>query len=119
MALKNGMMFGHSVFLYFIYYKNILKLRKRTKIMVKIGLKIKNGSKIFKPKKGDVVIFDGKEWYITTKDDIFAEYQEKVDAKLQEVEQELEAMRQYRGEVSSQIAELGSIVKDFIKSQGE
>jgi len=87
--------------------------------MVKVGLTIKNGSKVFKPKKGDMIIFDGKDWYVTTKDDIFAEYQEKVNAKLQEVQRELQELRQYKGEVASQIAKMGTLIKDFIKSQGE
>lgn len=87
--------------------------------MVKICLEVKNGSKIFKPKKGDVVIYDGKDWYVTTKEDIFKEYQEKVDAKLNQVEQKLIEIRQFKGEISGQMAELGSLVRDFIKSQGE
>lgn len=87
--------------------------------MVKVGLTIKNGSKVFKPKKGDVIIFDGKDWYVTTKDDIFAEYQEKVNAGLQEVQRELQELRRYKGEVASQMAEMGTLIRDFIKSQGE
>ena len=87
--------------------------------MVKVGLTIKNGSKVFKPKKGDMIVFDGKDWYVTTKEDIFAEYQEKVDAQLQEVQRELQELRQYKGEVASQMSEMGTLVKNFIKSQGE
>lgn len=84
--------------------------------MLKVGLEIKNGSKIFKPSKGDIIIFDGKEWYVTTKDDIFAE----VNAKMQTMENELQLMREFKSEVSSQIAEMGKIIRDFINlQQGE
>lgn len=83
--------------------------------MVKVALEIKNGSKVFKPKKGDVIIFDGKEWYVTTKEDIFAEYQAKVDAKLNDVENELVSLRQFKSDVSSQIIEMSEIIKNFIE----
>lgn len=87
--------------------------------MIKVGLEIKNGSRILKPKKGDVVIFDGKEWYVTTKDDIFKEYQTKVDAKLSEIDAELESIKQYKSEISGQITEMAEAIKQFIKLEGD
>lgn len=87
--------------------------------MLKVGLEIKNGSKIFKPKKGDVVIFDGKEWYVTTKDDIFKEYQDKVDAKLAEVDIKVAEMEQYKKDTSAQIAEMAAVIKQFVELEGD
>ena len=87
--------------------------------MLKVCLEIKNGSKVLKPKSGDVIIFDGKEWYVTTKEDIFAEYQAKVNAKIQEVEAELSELRQFKSEVSSQMIEMSETIKKFINYQGE
>ena len=87
--------------------------------MLKVGLEIKNGSKIFKPKKGDVVIFDGKEWYVTTKDDIFKEYQDKVDAKLVLVEEKVAEMERYKRETAAQIAEMAAVIKQFVELEGD
>ena len=87
--------------------------------MLKVGLEIKNGSKIFKPKKGDVVIYNGKEWYVTTKEDIFKEYQDKVDAQLKEVEDAVKELETFKAEVSSQLIEMSEIIKQFVKLQGE
>lgn len=87
--------------------------------MVKVGLNIKNGSKTFKPKAGDVIIFDGKDWYVTTKEDIFKEYQDKVDAKLQEVDNELREIRDFKVGISQQMIELGETVKKFVNLQGD
>jgi len=87
--------------------------------MVKVGLNIKNGSKVFKPKPGDVIIFDGKDWYITTKDDIFKEYQDKVNAKLREVDIKLQETENFKTEISEQMVELGETIRKFINLQGD
>ena len=87
--------------------------------MVKIGLNVKNGSKIMKPKQGDVIIYDGKDWYVTTKDDIFREYQSKVDDKLKEINEKLSLMEEYKREISSQMTTMSDAIKNFIQLQGE
>ena len=87
--------------------------------MVTIGLKIKNASRAMKPKKGDVIIFDGKEWYITTKEDIFKEYEEKVDKKLAEVSQKLIEIAKFKQEVSENMVTMSETIKDFVKFQSE
>lgn len=87
--------------------------------MLKVGLEIKNGSRIFKPKKGDVIIFDGKEWYVTTKDDIFKEYQEKVNAELALVESKVEEMENFKKETAATVSELAQVIKQFVKLEGD
>ena len=87
--------------------------------MVKLALEIKNASRGIKPKKGDVVIFDGESWYITTKDDIYREYEQKVDAKLQEVDQKMQQMENFKNEISAQIIKMGEIIKNFVNLQGD
>jgi hypothetical protein len=115
---KNGVAIRYSVFLCFIYYKNILKLRKRIKNM-KIGLEIKNISRAIKPKKDDVIIFDGKEWYITTKKDLFKEYEDKIDAKLEQFNKMIASNADFKKEISGQMVEMSETIKKFIKTQGE
>ena len=83
--------------------------------MIKVGLNIKNSSKAIKPTKGDIVIFDGKDWYVTTKEDILKEYREK----LAEINQKLQEMEQFKREISAQIKEMSEIIKKFVKLQGE
>ena len=86
---------------------------------MKIGLEIKNASQVFKPKKGDVILFDGKNWYITTKEDIFREYEEKVDSKITEVNNELNELRAYKAEVSKQIKKMAEAIRKFISLEGD
>lgn len=82
---------------------------------MKIGLEVKNSSKIFKPSKGDVIVFDGQSWYVTTKEDILKE----ANKTLELANRKLEEIDAYRAEISSQMAELGEIVRRFVQSQGE
>ena len=87
--------------------------------MVKVGLNIKNGLKVMKPKEGDVIIFDGKDWYVTTKDAIFKEYQEKVDAKLEQVQEKLVDMENYKKDISQQMKTVSEAIKKFVNLQGD
>ena len=87
--------------------------------MVKVGLNIKNGSKVFKPKQGDVIIFDGKDWYVTTKEDLFREYDQKFTQKLEELNEKVEEMQEFKEEISDKMIEMAGIIKDFINFQGK
>lgn len=87
--------------------------------MVKVGLNIKNGSKIMKSKEGDVIIFDGKDWYVTTKNDIFKEYQEKVDEKLAQVDKKLQQMENYKADISKDIQTMSETIRKFVNIQGD
>lgn len=86
---------------------------------MKIAIDVKNMKKAIRPSSGDVIMFNGNDWYITTKEDLFKEYQEKVDAKLSEVENELLELRRFKTEVSSQLIEMSEVIKSFVKLQGE
>lgn len=83
--------------------------------MVTIALNIKNGSKAFKPKPGDVIIFDGKDWYITKKEDIFREY----DEKMLKMEQKVEKMEEFKAEVNEKIDKMSDIMQKFVILQNE
>lgn len=86
---------------------------------MKIALNIKNMKKAIRPANDDVIIFDGKDWYITTKETLFKEYQDKVDAKIAEVNAKIAEMEAYKGEVSSQITEMAEVIKKFVKMEGD
>ena len=86
---------------------------------MKIGLEIKNISRAIKPKKDDVIIFDGKEWYITTKKDLFKEYEDKIDAKLEQFNNMIVSNANFKKEISGQMVKLSETIKKFIKTQGE
>ena len=88
---------------------------------MKIALEVKNNSKIIKPSKNDVIIHDGKQWYVTTKSDIFHEYEEKIDAKLRELQELINSLAQdnasFKENVSKQVLDISNIVEAMYKNQ--
>jgi len=86
---------------------------------MKVALNIKNMKKAIRPANDDVIIFDGKDWYITTKETLFKEYQDKVDAKIAEVNAKVAEMEAFKRETSSQIAELAKVIKQFVQMEGD
>ena len=86
---------------------------------MKVALDVKSNSRLLKPKQDDIIIFDGKSWYITTKAAIFQEYEEKMDAKIAELEQLVQEMEQFRREISAQMVTMSEIIERFVKLQGE
>lgn len=76
---------------------------------------IKNMSKITKPSVNNVILYDGKTWYVTTKQELFKEY----DAKLKKFDEVLEEMKKLKKEVASQLMEMSDFIKKLYSKQGE
>lgn len=79
--------------------------------MVTVGIKVKNASKAIKPSKGDVIIYDGKDWYVTTKEDLLKDaYKLIEDCKI-----ELEEAKDFRKEVAAQMKTMSDIIQVLYK----
>lgn len=88
---------------------------------MKLTLDIKNFKRIIKPTKDDVILFDGKEWYVTTKKDLFEELSRKFDEreievenKLSEIKNVIEEFKQIKVENAKQISTMSKTIKDLI-----
>lgn len=77
---------------------------------MRVVLDVKNMSGVVKPSKNNVMLFNGKEWYITSKTDLFKEYNEKI--KL--MEEMLEDNKKFKENISSVIAEMSEIIKTLL-----
>lgn len=86
---------------------------------MKFAVDVKNMKKAISPSKGDVIMYDGKNWYITTKEDLFKEYQDKIDARIAEADRKLAEVDTFKAQISSQLIEMSEIIKKFVNSQGE
>ena len=88
---------------------------------MKIALEVKNNSKIIRPSKNNVIIYDGKEWYVTTKEELFGEYEKRIDSKcekLQGLVNELkEENKNFKNTISKQMVDISNIVESMYKNQ--
>lgn len=82
---------------------------------MKLGLDIKNPRKAIRPSKDDIIIYDGKQWYVTTKEDLFKEFEERISTKEKELDDKIEEMNEFKVKSAKQIATIAQIVEDFIK----
>ena len=94
--------------------------------MAEVVLNIKNLPKVMKPTQNDVIVFNGKEWYITTKESLLAEAYEFVEngkkdlaAELQRIRKELEATKlentNFKKEVAGQLYQMSQLIAQLYK----
>lgn len=80
-----------------------------------VTFKVKNMSKALKPREDDVMLFDGKLWYITTKQALFKEYDKELLKLKTEKEQLLQEYKEFKTEIAKQMLEYGKIIQEFVK----
>lgn len=77
---------------------------------MKIVVDVKNVSKMVKPSANNVILYDGKEWYVTTKDELFKE----VNATLEEIKSENLKLKSdnaaFKKEISEQMVKVADLV---------
>lgn len=85
-----------------------------------VVLSVKNMSKVFKPTVDNVMLFDGKQWYITTKQDLFKEFTNllnQCNSKLVELEQQ---NANFKREVALELKDMTDLIQTlFDNTQGE
>lgn len=86
---------------------------------MKIALTVKNSSKVLKPTENDVIIYDGEDWYVTTKDKLL----EESNHLLQNCKNELEKLKKenadFKREVASQLLQMSKLIEKLYGGQGE
>lgn len=85
---------------------------------MEIAFTVKNMSRGLKPKEDDVLVFDGKIWYITTKQNLFREYDEHFDEKIEECNAKIREMNELKAELARQMLEYGQLIREVI-TKGE
>lgn len=83
--------------------------------MAQVLLDIKNVPKVMKPTQNDVVVFNGKEWYITTKESLFAEAYDLIGQCKQELEKLKKENSEFKKSVAKQIVDLSGLVEKLYK----
>ena len=86
---------------------------------MEVILNIKNVSKVFDPKEGDVIISNGKDWYVTTKEDLLKDAY-KI---LKNCKDELSGLKaeneNFKKDVAVQIKAMSDLIQQLYKNQEE
>ena len=86
---------------------------------MKVALEIRNLSKLKNPIKNDVIIFDGKEWYITTKEEILKEANDLLLECKRELASVKRENKEFKQQTSKDILELTDTVRSLLELKGE
>ena len=86
---------------------------------MKVALEIRNLSKLKNPIKNDVIIFDGKEWYITTKEEILKEANDLLLECKRELASVKRENKEFKQQTSKDILELTDTVRALLELKGE
>lgn len=86
---------------------------------MRVALEIRNLSKLKKPTENDVIIFDGKEWYITTKEEILKEANDLLLECKQELANMKKENKEFKQQTSKDILELTNTVRSLLELKGE
>lgn len=84
-----------------------------------VVLNIKNTSKVIKPTKNSVILYDGKDWYVTTKEDLFKEWTDllqKCDNKFADMEVQ---NTKFKSEVGKQLKQMTDLIQQLFETKGE
>ena len=84
-----------------------------------VVLSVKNMSKIVKPTTDNVLLFDGKQWYVTTKQDLFKEFAtllNQCNSKLSDLEQQ---NSEFKREVALELKEMTELIHRLFEARGE
>lgn len=86
---------------------------------MKVVLSVKNNSKVIKPIENNVILYDGKQWYVTTKEKLFEEWTSllnECNSKLEDLEKQ---NTEFKKEVSSQLKEMTELIQKLFETKGE
>lgn len=84
---------------------------------MKIALEVKNTSRAIKPMTNDVIIFDGKIWYITSKDEILKEANKTLEECKEQLENSKKEYALFKKEVATQLLEMSELIKSLYSNK--
>lgn len=91
---------------------------------MKICLEVKNPGRAAKPAKDNIIIFDGKTWYITTKKDLFEEFELRLAKKEKELNEriaecniKIAEVNKLKIDVAKQLLDFGEIITDLVSKE--
>ena len=77
---------------------------------MKVAFEVKNTGKALKPTKNDVLFFDGKMWYVTTKEDVLKEDKELLNQCKKQLELLKTENADFKKSVAAQLLEMSELI---------
>ena len=80
---------------------------------MEVILDIKNVPKVIKPTVNSVIVFNGKEWYLTTKEDLLAEANNLVAEARAELSKIITENTEFKQKVGAQLYQMSELIKQL------
>lgn len=80
---------------------------------MEVILDVKNVPKAMNPTQDDVIVFNGKTWYLTSKASLMKEALEMIDKCQKELDKIKKENAQFKKEVAQQVRDLSELVKQM------
>lgn len=80
---------------------------------MEVILDIKNVPKVIKPTTNSVIVFNGKEWYLTDKESLLGEAYALVEAVKQDLAKIKEENNTFKAQVAKQLYDMSDIIKQL------
>lgn len=86
---------------------------------MEVIIKVKNISRVFNHKQGDVIVCDGKDWYITTKEDILKDAYNLIEECKAELDKTKAENAEFKKTCAKQIKDLSDAIQILLKDREE
>ena len=86
---------------------------------MRVALDIKNMSRLIKPTKNDVIIYDGKQWYVTTKDDLLKEAHDMVEECRRTLNEIKAENQEFKRQTSKDIDDIVDTTRKLLDLKGD
>ena len=86
---------------------------------MQVVLTVKNTHKIIEPIKNNVILYDGKDWYVTTKEKLFEEWTELINQCRQDLANLKQENLEFKQDVSQQLLEMTELIHRLLELQGD
>lgn len=89
------------------------------KVVFEVKRNKENGKSSLNIKKGDVLLYNGSEWYVTTQEELFMEYNKKINNAITEYDRKFKALEkeyeQFLTEYTEQNTKLINLIEGLVK----
>lgn len=82
-----------------------------------LALNVITNKKAIRPSKDNLILYDGKNWYITTKQDVFKEMVDYVNKANEELEKLKQETAQFKLDTAEQILKLTNLVNQLYSNK--